>query len=249
LVDGLLRSELGYDGLVIADALEMKGLSEAVGVERGAVLALRAGVDALLIGHDLGEEAVQAVQAALVAAVAAGELPEERLREAAARVDRVAAHASPSHVRGQAPDMAAGDRSAARVVARRALEVHGAPTLPPSPLVVELRPEANMAAGEAEHSLGAVLAGRIPGARSVVLDEGGPAPDGRPDVVVVRDAHRHEWMRDLTGRLSPAVVVEVGVPVWRPDGPAWIATHGGSRVSYEALADLLGAAVPAGAGA
>ena len=44
----------------------MKGLSDSVGIERGAVLALEAGVDALLIGHDLGEDAVEAVQSALV---------------------------------------------------------------------------------------------------------------------------------------------------------------------------------------
>src|SRR5262249_39448842 len=65
ILRGLLRAELGYDGLVIADALEMKGLSETVGVERGAVLALNAGVDAVLVGHDLGEDAVAAIQAAL----------------------------------------------------------------------------------------------------------------------------------------------------------------------------------------
>ena len=69
VVQGLLRDELGFDGVVIADALEMKGLSDTVGIERGAVLALEAGVDALLIGHDLGEDAVEAVQRALVASV------------------------------------------------------------------------------------------------------------------------------------------------------------------------------------
>ena len=65
VVQGLLRDVLGFDGVVIADALEMKGLSDSVGIERGAVLALEAGVDALLIGHDLGEDAVEAVQRAL----------------------------------------------------------------------------------------------------------------------------------------------------------------------------------------
>src|SRR5207237_5270991 len=54
----LLREGLGYDGLVIADALEMKGLSETVGIEEGAVRALAAGVDALIVGRDLGESAV-----------------------------------------------------------------------------------------------------------------------------------------------------------------------------------------------
>ena len=69
VVTGLLRGELGFDGLVISDALEMKAVSATIGVEKSAVLALAAGVDALLIGHDLGAEAVSAVQSALVDAV------------------------------------------------------------------------------------------------------------------------------------------------------------------------------------
>jgi hypothetical protein len=46
-------------------------------------------------------------------------------------------------------------------------------------------------------------------------------------------------MRELAEQLSPSVVVEIGVPVWRPDSPAYIATHGGSRVSFEAVAEVV----------
>ncbi len=227
ILRGLLREELGYDGLVIADALEMKGLSDTVGVERGAVLALQAGVDAVLVGHDLGEDALAAIQAALVDGVS-----EERLGEAAGRVRRVAGWASSVIADGAAKD-------AAREVARRALETVGDPRLDEAPLVVELRPRANLAAGEAEHSLGDVIAVRLPGTRTVVLDEKGTPPPGGADVVVVRDAHRYAWMRELAEQLSPSVVVEIGVPVWRPDSPAYIATHGGSRVSFEAVAEVV----------
>ncbi|HWE81001.1 MAG TPA: glycoside hydrolase family 3 N-terminal domain-containing protein, partial [Gaiellaceae bacterium] len=165
VMTGLLRDELGYDGLVIADALEMKGVSATVGVEKSAVLALAAGVDALLIGHDLLEEWVVAVQAALVDAVVSGELPESRLREAAGRVARVGAWASRSGGDG------AIDREAGRAVARRALRADGDLALHEPPLVVELRARANIAAGDAEHSVGSVLQGRLPGSDSVVLDE------------------------------------------------------------------------------
>jgi beta-N-acetylhexosaminidase len=130
-------------------------------------------------------------------------------------------------------------KDSAREVARRALETVGEPRLDEAPLVVELRPRANMAAGEAEHSLGDVLAGRLPGTRTLVLDEQGTPPPSGADVVVVRDAHRYPWMRELTEQLSPSVVVEIGVPVWRPDCPAYIATHGGSRVSFEAVAEVV----------
>jgi beta-N-acetylhexosaminidase len=242
VIRGLLREELGYDGLVIADALEMKAVSATVGVEKGAVLAIAAGVDALLIGHDLGAEAVSAVQRALLDAVADGELPEARLREAAARVAATGAWASPPHTGGTV------EREAAWNVARGALIAEGDLSLGSAPLVVELRPRANIAAGEAEHSLGAVLAEHLSGTETVVLDETTGDPGralwtcgARRVVVVVRDAHRHEWMRAAAERLGrSAILVEVGLPVWRPEwAGSYAATYGASRVAYEALAERL----------
>src|SRR4029079_2171757 len=56
VVLGLLREELGFDGVGITDALEMQGLAANVGVEEGAVQALRADADALCIGAELYEE-------------------------------------------------------------------------------------------------------------------------------------------------------------------------------------------------
>jgi beta-N-acetylhexosaminidase len=42
-----------------------------------------------------------------------------------------------------------------------------------------------------------------------------------------------------------AVVVELGVPLWRPAATrGYVATHGGSRVSLDAVAELLLAPVP-----
>jgi beta-N-acetylhexosaminidase len=241
VVTGLLRGELGFDGLVIADALEMKAVSATYGVARAAVLAIAAGVDALLVGHDLGEEAVEIVQRALVEGVAAGDLPEARLREAAEQVARVGAWAAAQRPAGDV------EREAGRVVARRALEVVGNISLDADPLVVELRPPANIAAGEAEHSLASALAQRFPATQTVVLDEENADParvfgaqGDRSMIVVVRDAHRHAWMQDLTPRLAPRIVVEVGLPLWRPAGTsAYVATRGGSRVQFEALAELL----------
>jgi hypothetical protein len=47
-------------------------------------------------------------------------------------------------------------------------------------------------------------------------------------------------MQQFANRLTRSVVVEIGLPVWRPTSPrGYAATHGGSRVSFEALADLL----------
>jgi beta-N-acetylhexosaminidase len=66
----LLRDELGFRGLVVTDALEMRAISATVGVEEGAVRAIAAGADALCLGHDLFDEPVLGVRDALVAAEA-----------------------------------------------------------------------------------------------------------------------------------------------------------------------------------
>jgi beta-N-acetylhexosaminidase len=212
IVGGLLREELRFDGVVMADALEMKGVSATFGVERSAVLALEAGVDALCVGHDLGEESVVAIRAALVASVG-----EERLREAAGRVARLAEWSRPR--------AGSVDRAVGADAARRALLVEG--DVGGARTIVELRPVANIAAGEPEH--------RLDGA--IVVREGEPVPPA--DVFVVRDAHRHAWMREAAD-VAGSVVVETGLPVWRPArARGYLATNGGSRASLDAAAELL----------
>jgi beta-N-acetylhexosaminidase len=214
IVQGLLRDRLGFDGVVIADALEMKAVSETYGVENSAVRALAAGVDALCVGHDLGEEAVDRIRAALVAKV-----DESRLHEAAARIARLAEWARPSA--GDA------DHAGAAAAAGRALCVEGDVRLPAASVIVELRPRANIAAGEAEHRLGGAL----------VVREGEPVPTA--DVYVVRDAHRHPWMRQAAD-VPGAVVVETGLPVWRPEHTrGYVATYGAGRASLAAAEEVL----------
>jgi beta-N-acetylhexosaminidase len=217
-VQGLLREQLGFDGVVVADALEMKAVSATVGVEEGAVRALAAGVDALCIGHDLGEDTVDAIVAAVAGAVRDGRLPEERLAEAAARVRSLSEWTNPQ----------GAPTSPAINAARRALVVEGDVRVAPGAKIVELSAAANIAAGEHVHGLDS----------AIVAHEGEPVPDA--DVYVVRDAHRHPWMRDVADR-EGVVVVEVGLPVWRPARTrGYLATHGRSRVSLDAAREGLG---------
>jgi beta-N-acetylhexosaminidase len=64
-------------------------------------------------------------------------------------------------------------------------------------------------------------------------------------VYVVRDAHRHPWMQ-AAADVEGVVVVETGLPLWRPSrARGYVVTHGGSRASYEAATDLLSEGVPA----
>jgi beta-N-acetylhexosaminidase len=53
VVTALLRHQLGYDGVVFSDDLEMKAISANFAQDEAAALALRAGVDVLLFCHDL----------------------------------------------------------------------------------------------------------------------------------------------------------------------------------------------------
>jgi beta-N-acetylhexosaminidase len=52
IVGGLLRGELGYGGVVFSDDLEMKAISDNYSVEEAVRLAVLAGVDVLLFGHE-----------------------------------------------------------------------------------------------------------------------------------------------------------------------------------------------------
>jgi beta-N-acetylhexosaminidase len=235
-ITGLLRGELGFTGPAVTDALEMRAVSATVGVEEGAVRALEAGADALCLGAELRPEGVHST---VVEAVRSGRLPEERLREAASRV-----HALASRVQGQSLDAASED--VGLEAARRALVVNGEVALTRPPLVVELLPEASIAAGAARHELADLLR-----SAEVVRLHGEPldprtlaeAHYGRQVVVVLRDAHRHTWQRVAADGLLEAapdsVLVEVGVPAWQPDGARYMATRGAGRVNLEAAAERL----------
>ena len=84
LVTELLRTEMGFDGVVVTDSLEMQAMTDYYGSGEIAVSAIQAGVDVLLCPTDL-EEAVEA----LLQAVEEGRLTETRLDESVLRVLRL----------------------------------------------------------------------------------------------------------------------------------------------------------------
>ncbi len=81
IITGLLRRDLGYDGLVVTDAFNMAGVADATSEEEAAIQAIRAGCDVILMPpHPLR------VLDALEAAVLDGRLSRERVLEACRRV-------------------------------------------------------------------------------------------------------------------------------------------------------------------
>lgn len=84
IITGLLKERMGFKGLVLTDCLEMNAIKEYYGTARGALEAIKAGVDMVFISHSAGlvEEAVELIEAA----VSSGELPLERIDEAVSKV-------------------------------------------------------------------------------------------------------------------------------------------------------------------
>ncbi|MFK0017959.1 glycoside hydrolase family 3 protein [Streptomyces sp. NPDC090798] len=86
ILTGILREELGYDGLVVTDSLGMEGVRTKYGDDRVPVLALKAGADQLL-----NPPSIDVAWHAVLNAVHGGELTEARLDESVLRVLRLKA--------------------------------------------------------------------------------------------------------------------------------------------------------------
>jgi beta-N-acetylhexosaminidase len=84
---GLLRTELGFDGVVVTDDLAMAGASGDDPPARAAVEAVKAGADLLIISS-LPEQQADAYDA-VVEAVESGEIPREQIRTSVERVLKV----------------------------------------------------------------------------------------------------------------------------------------------------------------
>ncbi|MFI1756491.1 glycoside hydrolase family 3 protein [Streptomyces sp. NPDC020571] len=250
ILTDLLRGELGYDGLIVTDGIEMKAIAGTYGIERGTVLAVAAGADAICVGGGLHDEGtVRRLSDALAEAVRAGELPEERLADAAERVRSLSRWAAANRPADGASDAADGDVGLR--AARRALRVTGdfAPLTEP-PYVAALTPVANIAVGdETPWGVAAELCRLLPGTETGSFNgadagrEALAAAGPRRIVAVVRDEHRHPWMAAALDVLLAArpdtVVVEMGVPRAEPRGAVHLATHGAARVCGRAAAEAL----------
>ncbi|MCF6472450.1 glycoside hydrolase family 3 protein [Nonomuraea sp. MG754425] len=237
---GLLRGELGYDGVVVTDALDMHAITKSVGLAGGAVLTLAAGSDLLCLGPLPTYDDVQAIIAEIVSAVREGRLAEARLEEAAARVAALRSWAA-------APRRIAAEQNVVGLhAARRAVRLTGSATPLVEPLVIEVDTPPTIAVGDVPWGVGPWL----PDAEIVrVKPAAADAPAllakaaGRSLVVVVKDAHRHHESQELVSALVAArpdtTVIEMGLPVWRPASAAYIATYGAARANAQAAVELL----------
>lgn len=84
IVTDILRNELGFEGVIITDALNMKAISDYNGADDAAILALRAGCDMLLMPEDYG-----VAYNAVLQAVKDGTISEERINDSLRRIYRI----------------------------------------------------------------------------------------------------------------------------------------------------------------
>jgi beta-N-acetylhexosaminidase len=81
VITGLLREQLGFDGVITSDDMEMKAISSQYGLEKSVPAAIEAGIDVLCFGNNLSYDpdiAPRAI-AILERAVTSGRIPESRL--------------------------------------------------------------------------------------------------------------------------------------------------------------------------
>ncbi|MFT3985791.1 MAG: glycoside hydrolase family 3 N-terminal domain-containing protein [Lachnospiraceae bacterium] len=90
IITGVLRRELGYDGVVVTDALDMQAISDHFGESEAVIMALNAGADLMCnpttMRKEKDREKLTAIYAAIENAVENGTLSMERINEAAYRV-------------------------------------------------------------------------------------------------------------------------------------------------------------------
>ena len=81
MITELLRGDMGYDGIVITDSMEMGAISSKYSSDEAAIMAIQAGADMILMPEDF-KKAYEGV----LEAVKSGEISEERLNESVVRI-------------------------------------------------------------------------------------------------------------------------------------------------------------------
>lgn len=203
IVTGLLREELGFQGVIVTDALDMAGAQLTEGGGAACVAALKAGIDQLLMPRD-----PRACVEAVLAAVASGELDEADLRASARRIlamkqkaEILPLGATTEHALVE--DIESHHRHAASAIARSLTWRDGAHTFAAEgPVVVvaaPVPPSEGRGIEDVPAQIAAELEDRGVEAQVVALEEFVEHPDqvtGTEPVLVVHDAWRDEDVSD-----------------------------------------------------
>jgi beta-N-acetylhexosaminidase len=257
ILTGMLRETLGFTGIISTDCLEMDAIANGIGTAQGALAALSAGADLLLISHHL--DRAQAAVELIVAAVENGTLPLERLQEAAGRVAALRARYA-----ALAPYDGDVDKFAPAAVAQRAVTaIRGNIRLTDEKPVTVISFEGTIADGAAgtqteRYSLSSALRARRwkSEVMRVALEPGEddidlllshiPSLGDRNFVVVMRRAHLYPLQAQAIRRILELVPDAIVISAREPYDAALFAqarhlacTYGDERISLEGCADVL----------
>ncbi|MDF6042576.1 glycoside hydrolase family 3 protein [Streptomyces sp. JH14] len=252
ILTGILREELGYDGVVITDSLGMEGVRTKYGDARVPVLALQAGVDQLLNPPDLDVS-----WNGLLDAVKSGEISEARLEESILRVlrlktklglfdDPFVTHRGVDRVVGTRSHLAAADRIAENTttlltndgavlpLSRRShknLLVVGADPASPSGTTGPPTTTLATAFGELGHTATALSTGTAP--TQAKIAEAVAAAQGKDAVVVgTYNVSATNSQRTLVSALVATGVPVITVAIRNPYDIAQLPAHAASLATY-----------------
>ncbi|WP_089908179.1 glycoside hydrolase family 3 protein [Lentzea albida] len=255
IITGLLRDELKYDGVVVTDSLEMAGVRKLHSDAEIPVLAIKAGVDQLLMPPNLGL-AIDSV----VKAVRSGEITEKRIDESVLRILKM------KLLRGvmltaetdvnKVDQIVGSNTEKAQAIADRTITAvrndgQAIPLNATAPLVVGTSADTTTA-----------LATRLKGTKVVtstsptaaqIQQAVAAAANADKIVVLTNNASTRPAQVDLVNQLvatgKPVIAAATANPydVAHSNAKTWLATYSTTTVSMEALARvLLGEVKPQG---
>jgi beta-N-acetylhexosaminidase len=261
VLNDLLRSGLGFSGVIVSDALDMVGASGSLGMAGAAVSALQAGCDLLCLGTENSDDQLADIECAVGSAVADGTLTANRIREATSRVRRLATDLEAAReAAGQPPDSVPGwSKGEAELVRTFDIQPWAADWRAKASggyTVVRLETNPNIAVGATPWGPFAALRAELVEGLSahsafaaqhvwLVSPEQSALPSIQPEepvVVVGRDIHQHRFAREAVDRLRSAhvdvLVVDMG---WPSDDRRYadVATFGASPLMGRALLSWL----------
>ncbi|PWJ25583.1 beta-N-acetylhexosaminidase [Branchiibius hedensis] len=260
----LLRDDLGFEGVIVTDALDMRAIRDGMGMGEGCVRALAAGADVIALGNAVfnggpaGPEGIlQEAVSAVTTALESGRLALEQLHHAARRLQALRDWAAGPH-----QPLPAASAEQERAWAAASLTARGA-LRSASLRILDARRARNIAAGALNDVLLDEVARRLPGSvviRAFARDQSpeGHGDDAAPDSVLPASP---EVDLVLTGTLGVDPVQDDTVRAallanpeailvcaagddrlpWSNAWPRVVRTHGHSIPTAAALADLLAA--------
>lgn len=269
ILTGLLREEMGFDGLIVTDALTMEGVRQQFGDGRVPVEAIKAGADMMLMPPDM-----DAAYGGVLEAVRSGEISKKRLNESVYRILKVKAERGlfeDPYVDETAVDASVGtpeNRATASAISDRTITLvkNDASLLPLAPnggqkvLVTGAGGVAGSAADQADRSTLGSLAYAL-GQRGVtptVYETGSNPNDARvneakaraaqSDLVVVTtnkawtSAGQQKLVKELQATGKPVIVAATRDPydiAYLPGTQTYLATYSYRAVSMQSLARVL----------